>query len=321
MIFEWIDDLPFWPDQISTHAAQVDTIMVAFSIVMVLFVAPVFILMAWFAYKYRRGSPPSRMGRPRSSPWLETAWALIPLVVMLFFFYQAAVAYFEMHDPQQDPLRIDVIGKQWMWKTQHPNGKRQINQLNVPVNTPVTLSMISQDVIHSMYLPALRIKQDVLPDRYTTLNFVAEETGRFHLTCAEYCGTLHSRMGGTLVVMEKDDYEAWLRDRIEYAFPVQQGRTLFREKGCIGCHGVDAATEAPMLDGVYGRMVPLAGGGAVEADATYLRTSMLRPNAHVVAGFDPIMPSYEGQLSEEEILDLIAYIRSLSDVAPGEWQP
>ncbi|EKV29537.1 Cytochrome c oxidase polypeptide II [Caenispirillum salinarum AK4] len=311
MRFDWIDTLPFWPDQISDHAATVDTIMVAFSFVMVLFVAPIFVLMAFFAFKYRRGSKADRMGRPRSLPWLEATWALVPLVVMMVFFYQAARAYFDMHDEMENALRIEVIGKQWMWKTQHPNGKRQINQLNVPVGVPVVLNMISQDVIHSMYLPALRIKQDVLPHRYTKLRFVATETGTFHLTCAEYCGTLHSRMGGSLVVMEREAYDAWVEEAPDAVAPVERGRRLFTEAGCRGCHAEDAPVEAPLLDGLYGSAVPLAGGGSVEADDNYLRTAILRPNAHVVAGFDPIMPSFRQQLDEAQILDLIAYIQAL----------
>lgn len=312
MTWEWIAAIPFWPTQLSDHAARVDTVLVAFTLVMIAFVLPVFVGMTWFAIKYRRGSKADRRGRPRGSLTLEAAWALIPLAVMLFFFYQAAEAYFGLYEDDPDALQVDAIGKQWMWKFQHPTGKRQINQLNVPVDTPVEITMISQDVIHSLFLPALRIKHDVLPDRYTTLRFQAREAGVFHLTCAEYCGTAHYAMGGELVVMEKDAYAAWVRSEDDFTDPVAAGRRLFTEQGCKGCHGDTAMARAPSLDTVWGQPVALADGGTVVADEDYLRRSILLPNAQVVAGYDPIMPAYEDQLSEEQVRHLIAYIKTLT---------
>ncbi|HZD52865.1 MAG TPA: cytochrome c oxidase subunit II [Woeseiaceae bacterium] len=208
---EWLGRLSFWPEQVSKHAVSVDNVLIAFTLVMVMFTAPVFIAMTWFAIRYRKGSPASRAGRPRGSPWVETAWAAVPLAVMAVFFVRSANSYIDLNVDARDALQIDVIAKQWMWKFRHPTGRRQINQLNVPVDTPVELTMTSQDVIHSLFLPALRIKQDVLPGRKTRLRFVAKRTGTFHLTCAEYCGTLHSRMGGSLVVMTRANYEVWAR--------------------------------------------------------------------------------------------------------------
>lgn len=315
MTWDWISAIPFWPTQLSDHAARIDTILVAFVLVTIAFVLPVFIGMTWFAIKYRRGSKADRTGRPSGNVLVETSWALIPLAIMLFFFYQAAVAYFGLYDDDPDALQVDAVGKQWMWKFQHATGKRQINQLNVPVDTPVEITMISQDVIHSLFLPALRIKHDVLPDRYTHLRFTASQTGTYHLTCAEYCGTAHARMGGTLVVMEKAAYRDWVRRPDTFTDPVAAGRRLFADKGCRGCHGAEgaAAGRAPSLDNLWGTPVALADGGVVEADEDYLRRSMVRPNAQVVAGYDPIMPSFQGQLSEEEVRHLIAYIQTLTD--------
>lgn len=309
---EWFGRLSFWPDHISDHAVGVDNVLIAFTIVMVLFTAPVFIAMTWFAIRYRKGSRASRAGRPRGSPWIETAWAAIPLAVMTIFFVRAAESYIGLNVDRPGALQIDVVAKQWMWKTQHPTGRRQINQLNVPVDTPVELTMISQDVIHSMFLPALRIKQDVLPGRYTKLRFMARRTGTYHLTCAEYCGTLHSRMGGSLVVMEKEAYESWAERSPPSLSAAERGRRLFADLQCGSCHGPDAPVAAPELDGSPHRIVALSDGEAVQADDAYLRDSILRPNRQVVAGFEPTMPSYGKELEEMELRALIAYMRSLS---------
>lgn len=316
MTFDWLEDVPFWPERISQHAAQVDTILVGFAAVLVLLAAPVFVAIVWFAIKYRRGSPASRRGRPYGSPWLEIGWAAIPLAILVFFFVQAARSYFTLHRDVSGALQVDVVAKQWMWKFQHATGKRQINQLNVPVDTPIELTMISQDVIHSLYLPALRIKQDVLPHRYTKLRFHPDRTGTFHLTCAEFCGTQHARMGGEIRVMDKQAYAEWAARAAAFAPPEAAGQRLFREKGCAACHDGERA-PAPELAGLFGSLVALVDGTRVRADETYLRTAMVLPNRHVVAGFEPIMPSYQESLAEEEIRNLIAYIKSLPPRSGG----
>lgn len=318
LIVDWLQGLGLWPAQISSHAAEVDGILIGFSLVLLLFTLPVFVLMAWFAIKYRKGSPARREGRPKGSPWIESAWSVIPLVIMGIVFVQAARAYFTLERDVPDALQVDVVAKQWMWKFQHPSGRRQINQLNVPVDSPVELTMISQDVIHSLFLPALRIKQDVLPHRYTKLRFQAEETGRFHLTCTEFCGTDHSRMGGDIVVMTKQDYEAWVAEASEYEGPAAMGRQLYEAMDCGGCHEDDGAT-GPDLAGVYGQRVALASGETVVADERYLRAALVLPNEQVVAGYRPIMPTYGDQLSEQEIRNVITYLKTLSprsDPAP-----
>lgn len=309
--FDWLHKLPFWPDQLSDHAASVDSILVAFSFVMVMFTAPVFIACAYFMIRYRRGSPAKRTGGAPGSPWLEAAWSIIPFIVMMVFFVQAARSYVDLHAAVPGSLRIEAIAKQWMWEFQQPDGRRQINTLTVPIDTPIEIRMISQDVIHSLFLPALRIKQDVLPNRYTELRFTANAVGRYRLACAEFCGTAHSDMGGFLVVMGKDEYQAWLAEPSSFTDPVGEGARLFAEAGCRGCHRTDAPVPAPSLAGLYGHDVALTNGTTVVADDDYLRSAILRPDAQIVSGFEATMPGYDGRLNETEVGELIAYIRTL----------
>jgi cytochrome c oxidase subunit 2 len=212
----------------------------------------------------------------------------------------------------KNALEIHVVAKQWMWKTQHSNGAREINELHVPLDTPVRLVMTSEDVIHSFFVPAFRMKKDVLPGRYTETWFRATKPGVFHLFCAEYCGSEHSRMTGRIVVVQKDTYARWLAAQPEGDGLAKTGATVFRARGCSGCHSEASKVHAPNLNGLYGRKVQLADGRSVTADEAYLRDSMLMPRRDVVAGFEPIMPSYAGILSDAEIISLTAYIRSLS---------
>lgn len=219
--------------------------------------------------------------------------------------------YFNLFNPPENTLDINVVARQWMWKTQHPGGRREINELHVTAGTPVRLTMISQDVIHSFYVPALRQKMDVLPDRYTSMWFEANRPGRYLLECAEFCGTDHSAMRGELVVMEPAAYERWLRVGQPDDTLAETGARLFRSYGCSGCHAGNATVRAPRLEGLFGRPVPLAEGGTTIADRQYIRDSILLPNRHVVAGYEPIMPSFRDQIGEEDMLALIAYIQSL----------
>ena len=214
--------------------------------------------------------------------------------------------------PPAGALEIDVLAKQWMWQFEHPGGQREINELHVPAHQPVKLSMISLDVIHSLYFPALRIKQDVLPGRYTTLWFDADRPGTYHLFCAELCGTGHSEMGGQLVIMTPAAYEAWLERTPSDLSLAAKGADLFRSLGCSGCHVNSKAVHAPPLEGVFGSPVPLASGEVVLADEAYLRDSILLPKKAVVAGYEPIMPSFQNRLSEDQLLQLIAYLKSLA---------
>ena len=304
--------LRLWPASISAHAAEVDLVMALFLVLIVLLVVPVFVLPPYFIYKYRRGTVADRTGRPRGNPTIEFSWALFPLAAALVFFVWAAWLYVEAETPPDDALEITATPRQWMWKFQHPGGQREINELHVPAGRPIKLTMISQDVIHSLYLPALRIKQDVLPDRFTELWFQADETGVYHLLCTEYCGTAHSEMRGRIVVLEPAAYEAWLELSGTDMTLADRGGLLFRRLGCSGCHEDSDVVRAPSLAGVFGSPVPLASGEVVVADEQYIRDSILLPTKDIVAGYRPIMPSFEGRVGEEDLVALIAYVRSLA---------
>ncbi|WP_395747400.1 cytochrome c oxidase subunit II [Prosthecobacter sp.] len=273
-------------------------------------------LILLFCWRYRRGSPASRAPLQLSQTKVEITWTLIPLLIFLGLFAWAAKVYFDMARPPADALEIHVVAKQWMWKMQHPNGCREINELHIPVGRPVSLVMISQDVIHSFYVPAFRTKQDVLPGRYTSEWFTPTRTGRFHLFCAEYCGTDHSAMTGSIVVMEPAQYSAWLASQPPPESVTAAGQRLFLALGCAGCHATGSRVPAPLLEGLYGRPVGLADGTTLIADEAYLRDSILLPNKHITGGYQPVMPTYQGQLGEEEVLQLITYLKSLSAPPP-----
>ncbi len=301
------------PDQASTHAPRVDALFFTLMGVCGFITLVIAILIITFAIKYRRKSedylPPHIEGSTR----LEIAWTVGPLLVGIGFFIWGASLFFAQARPPEDAMEIYVVAKQWMWKLQHPDGQREINELHVPADQPVRLTMVSEDVIHSFYVPAFRIKQDVLPGRYSALWFQATQPGRYRLFCAEYCGTAHSKMGGWVVVMKPDEYKAWLSERAEGS-PALEGGKLFRKLKCISCHN-RGESVAPLLENLYGSPVRLDDGRTVIADRAYLRESILDPRAKVVAGYQPVMPSFQGQVSEEEILQLVAFIRSLG---PGD---
>lgn len=301
----------WWTDAISSHAEQVDALTFGFLGLLALLVIPVAVLLPYFVVHYREGRDVFRKRAPSDSRRLEWGWSIIPFLLSLYFFWHAAELFVDQQRPPEDAMEIAVVGKQWMWKFQHPGGQGEIDSLHVPAGVPVRLRMISQDVIHSLFLPALRIKQDVLPDRYTDLWFQAEKTGRYHILCAEFCGTAHSRMRGELVVMEPEAYQAWLDAREPDDTLAARGEKLFRAYGCSGCHGESSVVRAPSLAGLWGSPVPLAEGGTVIADATYVRDSILFPQRHVAAGYRPIMPSFRGQIGEDDLVELVAYIQSL----------
>lgn len=308
--------IDLWPPDASAYANSVDLLLAGFTVLIVALSAPVFILMAWFAIKYRRGRPADRRHPVDNSVGIETSWAVIPFLLLLGFYVWATWLFVDLHRTPADALEIDVVAKQWMWKFQHPGGQREINTLHVPVGTPVKLTMVSQDVIHSLFLPALRIKQDVVPGRTETLSFTADQVGTWRLACAEFCGTDHSTMGGTFVTMTPDDYADWLRTASADMTLAQAGADLFRARGCSGCHDAAATVHAPPLEGLYGAPVPLSDGSVVTADDAYIRDSILLPQKQIAAGYPPIMPTFANQLGEEDVLKLTAYIKSLADAAP-----
>lgn len=299
------------PPQASAHAVELDWMMAGFALLTALFTVPVFVLLAYFAIKYRRGSAADRTARPRGNLWLEIGWMVVPFVTVLGFFLWSGWLYFGLGTPPRDALEINVVAKQWMWKFQHPGGQREIDNLHVPVGRPVKLIMTSQDVIHSLFLPALRIKQDVLPGRYTTMWFTAEKTGEFRLHCAEFCGINHAAMGGHFVIMQPRDYARWLEEAGTDRSLAAAGEALFRRYGCSGCHGAASDTHSPRLEGLFGSPVPLADGRVIVADERYIRDSIVLPNSEIAAGYRPIMPSFRSLLSEDDILMLVAYIKSL----------
>jgi cytochrome c oxidase subunit II len=263
-----------------------------------------------FAVKYRRRSPNERPRPIRGGIMLEATWSAIPLLVFLFLFFWGAKVFFANADPPKDAMRIYVIGKQWMWYIQHPSGQREINELHVPAGRDVQLIITSQDVIHSFFIPAFRIKKDAVPGMYTTEWFRATAPGSYHLFCAQYCGTSHSHMIGTVYVLKEADYQQWLAGARGEPMAVAGGK-LYQRYGCVNCHGV----ICPSLDGLYMKQVPLADGRIVRADDAYLRESILDPGAKIVAGYPNLMPSFRGVLSEVEVLELIAYIRSMGTPA------
>lgn len=299
-------------------AGQVDALVMFLVAVTGFFTIVIFILIFAFAMKYRREKNPVAADI-HGSTILEVTWSIIPFGIFLLMFVWGAVVYLQDVRPPKDSLEIFAIGKQWMWKFQHPEGQREIDQLHVPVGRDVMLTMISQDVIHDVFIPAFRVKNDVLPGRYTTLWFRAIKPGRYHLFCSQYCGTMHSGMIGEVVVMEPAAYQAWLAGGNAEGSLASTGQKLFQQLGCSTCHRFDTQGRGPNLVGVYGKPVLLDDGRTVAADDNYVRESILTPGAKVVAGFKPIMPSFNGIVSEDQVLSLIAYIKSLSQ--PEQREP
>jgi len=304
-------------------AAEVDALLfflLAVSTVMTLGIA---LAIVFLAFKYRRGSKASRQRSGHGSMLLEVVWIVIPFILSMGMFIWGASVYFRLFDMPADAMEVHVVGKQWMWKFQHPDGRREINELHVPLGQPVRLNMISQDVIHSMYVPSFRVKHDVLPGRYTSLWFEATRAGAYHLFCAEYCGTQHSLMKGRVVVLEPAEYQAWLAGNKPGQTPLQSGQALFEELRCATCHRA-AGTERPRcppLENLFGSQVELVDGSQVTADEAYLRESILRPSAKIVKGYTAAMPPFEGQIGEEGMNDLVAYLKSLAAQKPGSSQP
>jgi len=293
----------------STQAGRTDAIFVAMLLLCGTVAIVLLVLVVFFALKYRRGRHVDRTP-PRELRSIEIAWTVAPLLIFFAIYGWAARDYVTMADPPADALPVSVVAKQWMWKLQHRNGRREINELHVPLGEPVVLTMASQDVIHSFFVPAFRLKQDVVPGRYTRMWFTATQLGEFPLFCSEYCGSAHSQMIGRVVVLPPSEYGRWLASGPAEPAMAQYGFALFRQLGCSGCHDARSTIHAPLLDGLYGRTVHLQDGRSVVADAGYIRDAILLPAKDVVAGFAPVMPSFAGQVSEEDLQALIAYIQS-----------
>ncbi|TAK83585.1 MAG: cytochrome c oxidase subunit II [Betaproteobacteria bacterium] len=298
------------PPAASDVAARVDTLFYAMLALTGLVALGVFVVMIWFAVRYRRGSRADRSNPPVNNRVLELGWIFAPLAVFIAIFVWAAVVYAGFYRGDPAAMTIYVVGKQWMWSVEHANGRREIDELHLPLGQPVRLVLSSEDVIHSFFVPAFRIKQDAVPGRYTGIRFTPTKAGGYGLHCAEYCGTDHARMGGRVFVMAPAAFARWLEQGNPSPTLAAQGFEVFRRKGCSGCHAANSAVHAPELNGIFGRTVHLADGRTVRADEAYLRDSMLLPKRDVVAGYEPIMPSFQGQLDEGEIAALISYLKS-----------
>jgi cytochrome c oxidase subunit II len=309
-------NFPLFPQQASAQAASIDAIyffMVAITAFFSLLIATLVVV---FAVKFHRRHKDEVGVANHGALALELLWTIIPFCITMVMFVWGAKVFFDIYRPPAGAMEIYIVGKQWMWKAQHMDGLREINELHVPIGRPVKLIMGSEDVIHSFFIPAFRVKADVIPGRYNVLWFTATVPGRYHLFCAEYCGTKHSGMIGSVVAMEPTEFQTWLGGGKASDSPAAAGEKLFQDLACVSCHRTDAQAQAPQLAGVFGSTVRLEGGATVVADDAYIRESIVAPAAKVVAGFQPIMPPFQGLVSEEQLLQLIAYIRSLAE-KPG----
>lgn len=299
------------PDQASTIAPHVDHLFYFLMAVSGFFTVLIFSLVFYFAIKYRRRSQNEVAQKVHEPLALEVTWMGIPFILMMVMFGWGAKIYFSDYNPPHGAHEVYVVGKQWMWKLQHPEGKREINELHVPIGQPIKLTMTSEDVIHDFFIPAFRVKKDVLPGRYSDIWFEATKTGRYHFFCAQYCGADHAQMKGWVVAMEPREYQQWLSGGTESETMEESGKRLFQQLACNSCHFEDNTGRGPTLRGVYGSRVTLTTGETVVADDAYVRESILRPDAKVVSGYPSLMPTFTGQVNEESVLKLIAYIKSL----------
>jgi len=308
--------MPLWPARASSMANNVDALYIFLLVVSGMMTLLIFTMVVFFAVRFRR-RPGHHAEQIDGSHALEITWSVIPFFVFMVFFGWGAFIYFQERKPPQNAAEVYTVAKQWMWKFEHIEGQREINELHVSIGRDVKMIMTSQDVIHSFFVPAFRIKQDVLPGRYTVAWFHPTKAGTYHLYCAEYCGTQHSGMVGSVVVMEPKDYEAWMGGGGNQPLAVT-GERLFSELGCITCHRADTQGRGPNLAGIYNKPVLLEDGRTVTADDNYLRESILQPTAKVVNGFKPIMPTFQGQISDEQLNALVAYVKSLGQQSSGQ---
>lgn len=302
-----------WPPAASSMAVEIDRVFVAWCVVLTFLVVPVFVFMTYCAVKYRAGRPADRSQREARNMTIEMSWMILPFLISLVFFAWAGDIYLRQHNPPPNSIVITALGRQWMWKFQHPGGQAEINDLHVPVNRPVRIDIHSQDVVHSLYIPALREQEEAVPGRNTSMWFQADTPGAYRLFCSEFCGADHALMAGTLYVLSAADYQTWLKQAGTSQSLVSAGKRLFDSYGCSGCHGRSTNVRAPPLEGLYGQVVPLQDGTSVAADDAYIRDSILEPKKQIAAGYRPVMPSFAGAISESELTQLVAYIKSLGE--------
>ncbi len=308
----WLHSSALWPTEASSISPYVDSLYVFLLLMTVFGTALVGAIVLAFSIKYRREKNPVAT-QIEGSTLAEATWTIIPLAIFLLVFVWGALLYFRIYDPPTNAMNIYVVGKQWMWKAEHPGGQHEINALHVPTGRPVQLTMISQDVFHSFSIPAFRVKREVIPGRYSTVWFQATEPGTYHLFCTQYCGTQHAGMIGEITVLTPDDYKKWLQQSTSGMSLAQNGERLFASMGCNSCHSGNAAARGPNLAGVYGTKLTLTDGSQVLVNDAYLRDAILNPSQHVTAGYAPIMPTYQGQISEDGLIDLVEYVKNLQN--------
>lgn len=313
-----MNDFPLFPEQASSVSPLVDGLYLGLVVLTGAVSLLIWIVIFYFAIKYRR-RPDNELAQEQEPPAaLEMTWTIVPLIIFLGIFVAGAWVFFRINRVPSNALEVYATGRQWMWKFQHPTGQREINTLHVPVGRPIKITMASEDVIHSLWFPSFRVKMDVVPNRFRAMWFEATKVGTYHIFCAEYCGTLHSGMIGSVVVMEPTEYQRWLAGGSEGSL-ASQGEKLFAKYACNTCHMDTATGRGPVLAGLYGKTQPLANGQTVVADDQYIRESILNPTAKIAAGYQPIMPTFQGQVNEDDLIRLLAYVKSLS--APGTQTP
>ena len=312
---------PLFPPSASTISGEMDLLYLFIVAVCAFFTVLVAALIVFFTLKYRRRHPDEVGADIHGSLSLELIWTFIPFLLSMVMFAWGASLFFKLASPPANAMEIFVVGKQWMWKVQHPEGVREINELHIPVGRPIRITLGSEDVLHDYFIPAFRVKMDAVPGKLTTLWFEATKVGTYHIFCAEYCGTKHSGMIGQVIVMSPQDYEAWLAGGRSTGTAVQNGERLFTDLACITCHKTDATGRGPSLLGVFGSQVDLVDGRRVVADENYLRESIMNSQAKVVKGYQGIMPAFQGMVSEENLMQLIAYIKTLKPAAPASAPP
>jgi cytochrome c oxidase subunit 2 len=309
-LVKWLTNFQLFPPEASRIAPQMDALLFFMVLVSLIGLTIVVLLLVSFSILYSKRRHPVAI-QVEGSTILEATWTIIPLGLFLMMFVWGALIYFRVYTPPANAMNIYIVGKQWMWKAEHPGGQHEINSLHVPVNQPVQLTLISQDVFHSFSIPAFRVKREAIPGRYTTEWFEATQVGTYHLFCTQYCGTNHSQMIGDVVVLSEADYKKWLRDSTSGMSLAQNGERLFASLSCAACHNARPDARGPSLANVYGSQQHLINGQTVTADDAFLRQAILNPSQHVTQGYAPIMPTYQGQISEEGIIALVEYIKGL----------
>ncbi len=308
---KWLTNFALFPAEASTIAPYADALYFFLLLITLIGTGIVLALVVGFSIRYSQKNNPVAT-QIEGSTILEATWTIIPLALFLLAFVWGALLYFRIFNPPPNAMNVYIVGKQWMWKAEHPGGQHEINSLHIPTGRPVQLTMISQDVFHSFSIPAFRVKREVIPGRYTTVWFQATTPGTYHLFCTQYCGTDHSAMIGDIVALTPDDYAAWTKESTSGMSLAQNGERLFASLGCNACHSGDAAARGPNLANVYGSRVQLVDGSQRLVDDAFLRDTILNPSQHMTAGYAPIMPTYQGQISEAGLIDLVEYVKNLS---------